>query len=636
MAKDKQDDVHRLHDMDTREVSLVDRAANKRKFLVVKSDGGTEETDEMGATAETKKNEQPATHFAYAPKADDRSTWRLPLFDAADSATPSIVLTEKAARALQGKTVDGLPEAERGIVTRKVAVAFLKARPGATTLDIPEHLKKSWKGGRVGDALERVRSLKAALAFAPTAEGNGSLPRAIGMGVRSLQFYLQQLAVSKSDSCPYLRYYPDETEITAASLAAIPATAKKGMGAILDEVETRLVKLMGGLEEVSMFDTDQAKSLTGVAGMLGQALNDYPSDLAKAALSEADRTALLAAVEKAEAELSDLQLALHVAPLAKAEDVADAFVVGSRLHRSAAALEVAVSSVLTGKAAQTDDARNADQIVEDVRAAMALAKGQADDSLKARLDRTMKALGEVAARWTPKKPEDTVSTPATTTKADDKAASTPPAGTPAPTPAAKVEGTPAPVATPAAPVEKAGRKIKKERLDRLKSAVTTLKEALADLRAGNSNLKKFKDASSALAALITELDIAKSVNGRRGIDQPGETNASRPNVGSGVQPDTSSVADASAIIGDGVPPGLAEMLKGLAASVNEMKGELAKRDEALAESRAEVARLAKRRPLRAPSGGMDDEAPRRSTTRESDVDVTWPADMNDLKPRTRA
>ena len=34
----KPDDVHRLSDMVTEEVSVVDRAANRRKFLIVKRD----------------------------------------------------------------------------------------------------------------------------------------------------------------------------------------------------------------------------------------------------------------------------------------------------------------------------------------------------------------------------------------------------------------------------------------------------------------------------------------------------------------------------------------------------------------------------------------------------------------------
>jgi hypothetical protein len=43
--------VHRLKDIDVEEVSIVDRAANARKFLVVKSDGGGSEADMAKAGA---------------------------------------------------------------------------------------------------------------------------------------------------------------------------------------------------------------------------------------------------------------------------------------------------------------------------------------------------------------------------------------------------------------------------------------------------------------------------------------------------------------------------------------------------------------------------------------------------------
>ncbi len=627
--------------MDTREVSLVDRAANKWEFLVVKRDN-EEATVGASATADKKtqaqaatpttKVELPASAFAYVGKADDRTTWTLPLFDGAEAHVPSIVLTDYAARVLQAKVLAVIPEDARPAVTRKVALAWLKARPTATTLDLPEHLKKSWKGGRVGDALERIRSIKAALAFAPSAEGSAPLPKAIGMGVRSVQFYLQQLAVSKQDCSPYLRYYPDENELTAASLASVSSTAKKGMGAVLDEVEARLVKLMGGLEEVSMFDTEQAKSLTGAADLLGQALVEHPTETAKALdLAGKDRDSIAAAILKSIRELEEQHLAV-LTGTAKADEVAGAFEVGSRLHRSAAALEDAVCAVLTGKAAPEGVTRDADSIVEDVRATMQYAKGVGGDDLKARLARTIKTLGEIAARWTPKTPSQEAPVATTTTEKSSPAApaATTTAPAPALTPTAKVETPPpAPTPEPAAEVAKAGRKIKKERLDRLKSAVTTLKEALSDLRAGNSNMTKFKNASSALAALIAELDVAKSVNGRRGISQPGEVNPGKPNLGSGVQPDTSTVSDYTALIGDGTPSELGDILKGLQRDLASLKGTIAQRDATIEGLTDQVERLTKRRIGRAPSGGSGDERPPARKSPGAADDVSWPTDMND-------
>jgi len=202
--------VGRLTDMDTEEVSLVDRAANQRKFLVVKRD------EVAKAPTKTEGGKAfPAGAFAFVPDPTKPSTWKLKLFDEPGDVPgkPSVRLTAAAAQALapsgfRGQQVQ-LPADALAGVKAKVRAAWLKARadkPNAAA-DLPAVIKsqedtvagttdtktdpkpdstktdaveKHLVAARVDEALNRVAALKGVVAGAADAEVASALPAAIG------------------------------------------------------------------------------------------------------------------------------------------------------------------------------------------------------------------------------------------------------------------------------------------------------------------------------------------------------------------------------------------------------------------------------------------------------------------------
>ncbi len=177
-------------------------------------------------------------------------------------------------------------------------------------------------------------------------------------------------------------------------------------------------------------------------------------------------------------------------------------------------------------------------------------------------------------------------------------------------------------------VAKIGRPMQKDRLNRLKSAVDLLKEALSDLRSGSISLEKFKQVGSVLGGIIAELQsTAKAAEANRGITDARGLTPDKPNVGSGIQPDTSTVGDVSDVSDD--VPKLADVLK--------IVEDLKKHNEDLA---AEIEELKKKpvektaKTMAAPSAPPEDGG---SDSAETAGQVAWPRDMNELpSPKERA
>lgn len=538
-------ELARLEDMDTREVSIVDRAANKRKFLVVKRDEEGQEGD-VGATT-AKKTE--TTTAAPAPE------------------TPA-------------------PAGE------------VKKMSGAAS--------------SISTAVERIRTLKLALETAPSQEGAATaLPREIGLELRGLQFFLKGLTVAKGRGDRYYGggYLGCYSDLTQMSLTPVAAEVKKGVAGVLGEAETRLSKLQGELEAVAIFDPSQTKAIDGVADLLGKVLVDHPvapsERLSKrvvviSSLTGENRTRVLDAIQKAHGDLFDLHVALHQDDAVAKGHVADEFAVGSALSGTAAALETAIADLLAPKIVKFEDAKTPeavygflDGLVGEVRSLQAKKDQKPED--------VAKALGEIAARWGGSKNGEA---PVATTQTQTEKKTEAPAA--AQTTTAKV-----------------GRPMQTARLARLKSAVGILKEALADLRGGTAPMEKFKKAAADLSSILDELEVPteKGVNGRAGVQNAeGGVDPNKPNVGAGVQPDTATVAGVAAVFGEGVPPGMGEVLKRLDTALEEIK----KRDEKIDALAGDVAQLRKTR--FAPSTVPDEDEC--SSAPESADEVDWPVDMS--------
>lgn len=412
-STDDDQKVGRLSDMDTREVSLVDAAANKRTFLVIKRDAGagsdsdssgddSSEDDAEVGKQEPKKTEAgkefPAGAFAFVPEPDKPSTWKLKLFDEPADVPdkPSVRLTAAAAAALgpgfRGQKVK-LPADARESVKQKVRAAWLKARRLAGNddpeADLPNVLKeddvddvddneiqKRVVGARVEEVLTRVQSIKTTVETAKaTDETEGTMPIAVGREIRAAQFLLKGVAgVTKGVSL--LIPSGELGEVSEIELAVQKGTLK-----ILDEVERRLETMKADLADADMVDPTQAREIDGCADLLGKAITDYPTTksdtvlvIVKSSLSDEARADLLSDIEKAMGELGEIYMALSTDAVAKSENLAGESEIGAAIHASSAVLEGAVAKMMGDT--ERADLGKAVELVRELKLSMIDKSGQ--------------------------------------------------------------------------------------------------------------------------------------------------------------------------------------------------------------------------------------------------------------------
>ncbi len=138
-----------LEDLDPFEVSIVTRAANKRKFLLFKS----EDTDmgqdlEKAATKRENGEDFPAEAFAFVPDPDKPSTWKLRLWDSlAEKETARQVGRAIAAlgKGFRGRKVQ-IPSDQLAKVKAKVRAAWRKTHPDTPDSEMPEVIRKDSNG----------------------------------------------------------------------------------------------------------------------------------------------------------------------------------------------------------------------------------------------------------------------------------------------------------------------------------------------------------------------------------------------------------------------------------------------------------------------------------------------------------
>ena len=182
--------------------------------------------------------------------------------------------------------------------------------------------------------------------------------------------------------------------------------------------------------------------------------------------------------------------------------------------------------------------------------------------------------------------------------------------------------------------EKVGRPMQGDRLNRLKGAVRMLKEALGDLRSGSVSMEKFRKVGDVLGALINELQINKAAAAAitGGIEDTRSASPEAPNSGSGVQPDTSVVADVSAVAGEGTGQlgAILKEIEGLKTAQKEQETAIQSKEAENAKLRKELASLKKARsaPSTVPTDG-DEELITKSNDQVDEGSSGWPRDMND-------
>jgi hypothetical protein len=167
---DANDDVHRLRDIVVEEVSLVDRAANKRRFLVVKRsgemlDGEDQELEETaGADGElTDEGDGVAKAKKKPPGVDDAAQEQ----EEQDKAAAGFS-TEKA----RSRATDEEPDSDAEKAKELPADGSDKRKERKTkALSLPAPLKDALLTG-LTDALERLMALANSVKAADTAEGD--------------------------------------------------------------------------------------------------------------------------------------------------------------------------------------------------------------------------------------------------------------------------------------------------------------------------------------------------------------------------------------------------------------------------------------------------------------------------------
>lgn len=571
--------VNRLSDVETREISLVDRPAIKRTFLVVKRDENeTQQEQDMSGTA-TKTPKTPKTE---EPKVTEDTT-------------------------------------------------------------------KSLVAARVDEALTRVQTLKGVLANATSGQDANALPEAVSNEMRAIQFMLKGMAgITKGIAL----MVPGTQDLE--DCGEVGSKIKKSATKILTEVETRLTTLKVDLGESEMLDAAQAKKLDAAADLIAKVqISGATLVVLKSSVTDAQRAVLVLAIEKAMNGLGNLYVGLHTEAVVDTTKIADQIYVGGALHESASVVEKAVAEILQNvekrdpmilliedvRAIQKWDQASIEAAPEEERVALAKLKAENGEFVV----KLTKAASQFRSRvhWDlpdgdPKKysvikefaPEPTVQVAffGSRMEADNDALRR---NIEAVTTVAKAAagGT---TGTAAEDFGKKGAAMKATRLTRLKGAIDTLKEALADLQSGTQSMEKFKSSATELDVLAGELSKAATV--QRGLTDANDGDPGSPNMGAGQQDDSSAVAGTDGIAGAGTDPGLTDVIKRL----NVLEGEkvtLAKRleDQEKVSTQLKKDNKVLRKRRAAPSTvPADSKPPKKVKKSDEEESFYWPQDMNDL------
>ncbi|MFI5297479.1 MAG: hypothetical protein ACHREM_05220 [Polyangiales bacterium] len=212
--------VHRLVDMVVEEVSLVDRAANKHRFLVVKRDAPMKsKTDPKGAGA-TDPNEDPeAPEMApkKKPKAQRSEAAKADTADALATATAILERLTSAIELLGEASGDDATELLTEL-SAELSEAASEIAEAAGVADADEEDEETDKRASVGDAVTKVRALlsevkailapptsSAPVAPPPVAPASAAAPIApavdgqITQQMKSIHTTLDALAIAMKD-----------------------------------------------------------------------------------------------------------------------------------------------------------------------------------------------------------------------------------------------------------------------------------------------------------------------------------------------------------------------------------------------------------------------------------------------------
>lgn len=246
--------AQRLTKLRVDEVSVVDRAANGKRFLVLKA-AATKTEDGYVYTAQD---------YAYVPDPDKPSTWKLRLTEYIDGKKQlTAAQVGRAVAALspggfRGNRVE-IPEEDLPAVKRRIREAWRKANPDKDPEDMPEVIRKDdeAKPSLVGRAL---RSLwKTAGGPGPTAEVEKmtaeEIRKAIEEGAAAALAPIEERLAKLEDALAKRAGAGEETDVakaeseetssapTSPGSEDIAKMIAEGVAAAIKPLEDRIVKL---------------------------------------------------------------------------------------------------------------------------------------------------------------------------------------------------------------------------------------------------------------------------------------------------------------------------------------------------------------------------------------------------------
>lgn len=323
-------DVSRLTEIEVKEVSIVDRAANKRRFLIVKREepmsdnAGTEVVAGEDGKLTAKGEEEEA-------KATSSPTHQALAEEAIDSLIEKVTsLKEKLVGGTATlKEVDELSDAMWPLFSslRQTAVVIAKADVSKATAPVPNPVRDAVL--RVGTEVgERLMSVLNSIKDAPSAEGDGdmALPAEYAKEIEALASLLNNMSekypTPKSEHSGEEKGEGDGAELEKAEqiasalkalteatekLTAAAGSISKQEGEEMEDEEEKKAKEKKEKEEEeaaksgSDLDPEIAKRLEAVTKAVEglPAIADQIKTIGKAVSDQGDR---LAAIEKSEPE----------------------------------------------------------------------------------------------------------------------------------------------------------------------------------------------------------------------------------------------------------------------------------------------------------------------------------------------
>ena len=153
---------NKLVDLEITEISGVDRAANKRRFLVVKraEEGGEGMGGGMAKGDKPMKTEDgvqfPAEAYLYVPDPDKPSTWKLRIWEDPEKKVTAAQVGRAIAAlspgGFRGQRVD-LPEEEIPKIKAELRRLWREVNPDKEDSEMPETIKKQGFLGRIAEGL---------------------------------------------------------------------------------------------------------------------------------------------------------------------------------------------------------------------------------------------------------------------------------------------------------------------------------------------------------------------------------------------------------------------------------------------------------------------------------------------------